>query len=210
MKKHSFWIALGCLAAFGMWTAAVCLIDVQAIGPRGTTVGLASLNRWVHDRTGVHMTLYTVTDWLSLIPAAFAVGFAALGLAQWIGRKHLRRVDRNILVLGAFYGAVLTVYLLFERWVINYRPVLIDGMLEASYPSSTTMLVLTVMTTAILQLRGRIKRAGLRRAVLWGVGVFTLLMVAGRLISGVHWVTDIVGGMLLSGALVLLYTAFAE
>ena len=207
MKKRNLYIALGFLAAFLLWTVAVSRIDVQSIGPNGSSVGFASLNRLVHSFTGVHMLLYTITDWLSLVPAAFGLGFALTGLWQWIRRKNILKVDRSILLLGVFYAVVLAVYLFFEIVVINYRPVLIEGFLEASYPSSTTVLVLCVMPTAVLQLRSHIKKRAIRKGTSMAVAVFTAFMVIARLFSGVHWVTDIVGGILLSAGLVLLYDA---
>ena len=205
MKKRKFCIALGLLAAFALWTIAISLIDVQAIGPQGSTVGFATLNGFVHNLTGTHMTLYVITDWLGLLPVAFGFGFAALGLAQWIKRKSILKVDRSILILGAFYIVTLTAYVFFESYVINYRPVLIAGYLEASYPSSTTLLVLCVMPTAMMQLRGRIKNHALRKAVTSAITAFIVFMVAGRLVSGVHWLTDIIGGILLSAGLVMIY-----
>lgn len=213
MKTHSkrnLYRGLISLAAFLLWTAMVRRVDVQAIGPLGSAVGFASLNCFVHHLTGVHMPLYTVTDWLSLIPLGFVAGFALLGLVQWIRRKHLLKVDRSILILGGYYAVVMAVFLFFEQYVINYRPVLIDGVLEASYPSSTTMLVLTVMPTAILQLNARIKRPALRKSIAAILAAFTGLMVIGRLLSGVHWFSDIMGGILLSTGLVMLYAFFAE
>ena len=207
MKRRTLCTACGFLAAFLVWTAAVCFVDVRAIGPQGSEVGLAGLNQWVHQLTGVHMTLYTITDWLGLVPIAFALAFALLGLFQWIGRKSIWSVDRSILILGGFYTVVLAAYLFFEKFVVNYRPVLIEGVLEASYPSSTTMLVLCVMSTAVMQLRARIKKPVVRRWVSAGIHAFTVFMVVGRLISGVHWFSDIVGGILLSAGLVLLYDA---
>lgn len=198
------------LAAFALWTAAVCLVDVQAIGPRGSTVGLAALNRAFHTLTGVRMPLYTITDWLSLIPLLFALGFACLGLMQWIRRKSLLKVDDSILVLGGFYAVVTAVYTLFEVCVVNFRPVLIDGVLEASYPSSTTVLVLCVMPTAVMQLRSRIKHRAFRRFSSFMIAAFTVFMVAGRLVSGVHWLTDVIGGALLSSGLVTLYNAVSS
>jgi undecaprenyl-diphosphatase len=132
-------------------------------------------------------------------------GFGLLGLAQWIRRKQIRKVDSSILVLGGFYLAVMGAYLFFEVFAVNYRPVLIDGILEASYPSSTTMLMLCVMPTAIMELRGRMKNSVLKRWVTFLMAAFTVFMVIGRLISGVHWLTDIVGGMLLSTGLVMMY-----
>lgn len=208
MKKRSkrkFLAALGFLAAFLLWTAAVSLADVQAIGPEGSSVGFAGLNSVIHNLTGVHMTLYTITDWLGLVPICFAVWFAFLGLVQWIKRKNLFHVDRSILILGGFYAVVMAAYLFFERYVVNYRPVLIDGVLEASYPSSTTMLVLTVMPTAVMQFNTRIENRAHRRTAAFVMTVFTVFMVICRLVSGVHWFTDIIGGALLSAGLVMMY-----
>lgn len=202
--------ALGFLAAFILWTAAVCFADIQPIGPQGSSVGLAAINGCFHRLTGVHMALYVLTDWLSLIPLGFASGFALLGLIQWIRRRSLLKVDASLLLLGGFYVAVLAAYLFFEVFIVNYRPVLIEGMLEASYPSSTTVLTLCVMLTAILHLRSRIRHAPLRQFVLAAMAVFTAFMVAGRLLSGVHWLTDILGGALLSAGLILLYAAFVH
>ena len=203
--KKNFGITVILLGAFALWTAAVRLIDVQPIGPQGSAVGFATINGWVHDLTGVHMTLYAVTDWLGRVPIGVAMGFALLGLIQWIKRKHLRQVDYSIIVLGGFYLLVMAAYVLFEVVVINYRPVLINGYLEASYPSSTTMLVLCVMPTTLMQLNARIKSQTLKRWVGFGITAFILFMVIGRLLSGVHWFSDIVGGALLSAGLVMLY-----
>ena len=203
--KKNFGIAAILIGAFVVWTAAVQLVDVQPIGPQGSTVGFATVNSWVHNLTGVHMSLYTVTDWLGLVPIAFAIGFALLGLIQWVKRKHLRQVDYIIIVIGGFYLLVMAAYVLFEVVVINYRPVLINGYLEASYPSSTTMLVLCVMPTTLMQLNARIKSQTLKRWVGFGITAFILFMVIGRLLSGVHWFTDIIGGALLSASLVMLY-----
>jgi undecaprenyl-diphosphatase len=204
MKKR-FRIPLSLLVAFVLWTMAVRSIDVQPIGPQGSSVGFATWNRFVHNLTGVHMPLYTVTDWLGLVPFVFVLGFAVLGLAQWIKRKSILKVDGSILALGGFYVAVMAAYVFFEIFVVNYRPVLIEGVLEASYPSSTTMLVLCVMPTAVMQLRRRIRHRTFRRIVSFTLIAFTAFMVIGRLISGVHWFTDIVGGALLSASLVTLY-----
>lgn len=209
-KGKLFGIAGILLAAFALWTLAVQHIDVQAIGPNGSSVGFAGLNGWVHDLTGVHMGLYVLTDWLGLIPMGFVLGFAVLGLVQWMRRRKLFRVDHDILLLGGFYLLVLILYLVFETVAVNARPVLIDGRLEASYPSSTTILVLCVMPTAMMQLRARIRNTKVRTIVLTILAVFTACMVVGRLIAGVHWFTDIIGGVLLSAGLVALYDAIEK
>ncbi len=198
------------LIAFVLWTVLVCLVDVQAIGPEGSSVGFGTLNGYVHDLTGVNMSLYVITDWLGLVPIGIAFGFAVLGLVQLIKRKSLLKVDRSILVLGGFYIVVMAVYILFETVVINYRPTLIDGYLEVSYPSSTTMLVMCVMPTAMMQLRDRIKNKAFSQCVMIAIAAFVAFMVIGRLVSGVHWVTDIIGGALVSSGLVITYATVSN
>ncbi len=209
-SKKNVWIGASLLAMFVAWTVLVRFVDVRAIGPRGSSVGFAALNRLVHEATGVHLALYTITDWLGIVPIGVALGFAVLGLIQWIKRKSLVSVDHSILVLGGFYLVVMAAFVFFEIVVVNCRPVLIDGVLEASYPSSTTMLVLCVMPTAVMQLNGRIKRAAWRGCITVIISAFICFMVIGRLLSGVHWVTDIIGGAILSAGLVMLYVGVTD
>lgn len=204
-KLKNLYVAAVCLIAFILWTAALFFIDVRAVGPRGTSVGFATLNSAIHEFFGVNMTLYHVTDWLGLVPIFTALGFAVLGLVEWICRKKLTLVDINLFILGGFYIVVILVYILFESVTVNCRPVLIDGFLETSYPSSTTLLTLCVMPTALMQFRGRIKNGALKMWVSLLISAFTVFMVVGRLVSGVHWFSDIVGGALISASLVFLY-----
>ena len=210
IRKKTFFMGAGFLGAFVLWTVLVSYVDVRAIGQNASSVGFATLNGYVHNLTGVNMFLYTITDWLGLVPTGVAFGFAVLGLVQWVGRKSLFKVDRSILALGGFYIIVLAMYIFFEIVVINYRPVLIDGYLEASYPSSTTMLVMCVMPTAMMQLHARIKSDVFRRCVLISIAAFTAFMVIGRLASGVHWLTDIIGGALVSAGLVITYASVSD
>lgn len=209
-KKNKKWLALGAslVVTFVLWTVLVRFIDVREIGPQGSSVGLATLNGFVHELIDVNLYLYIVTDWLGLVPIAVALGFAILGLVQLIMRKSLWKVDYSILALGMFYIVVMVAYIVFEMVVINYRPTLIDGNLEASYPSSTTMLVMCVMPTTAMQLNVRIKNIVLRRCAIIVIVAFTIFMVISRIISGVHWITDIIGGALLSAGLVMMYYSF--
>ena len=208
MKKYK--LSLLFLAAFAAWSVLICTVDVQPAGPRGSNVGFAALNIWFHRLTGVHMNLYTITDWLGLVPVAVCLVFAMVGLVQLISRRSLFKVDMDIILLGVYYIIVILAYLAFEMYPVNYRPVLIEGRLEASYPSSTTLLVLSVMPTLVFQVRRRIRNYSVRLTVCAVVYTFTAFMVAGRLISGVHWLTDIVGAVLLSTGLFLAYKSFCE
>ena len=198
---------MACLAAFAVFTLLLRVVDVQPVGQNGTDIGFASLNLWFHRMTGVSMTLYVITDWLGLVPLLVCMQFGAMGLMQWIRRKRIACVDRELLILGGYYVCVILCYLLFERIPINYRPIPIDGYMEVSYPSSTTLLVLCVMPTPVFYGNRSRKSSFVRRGIGIAAGIFTVLTVTARLISGVHWLTDIVGAILLGTGLFLLYRA---
>ena len=195
------------LAAFILWTILICCVDVQPLGQNGTNIGFASFNVRFHELTGEHMMLYKLTDLIELAAIAVCVCFAGLGLVQLIKRKSLRKVDADIVLLGIYYIVVILAYLFFEKVPINYRPVLIDGALEASYPSSTTLLVLSVMPTLKFQIDRRAGNEIVKRITTAFVIIFSAFIVIGRIFSGVHWATDIVGAVLLSFGLYLIYRA---
>ena len=204
-KKKHLWTGIWFQLTFLLWTALIRRVDVQAVGPNGTKVGFAAFNLWFHHLTGVHMTIYTITDWLGLVPIAVCMGFGVVGVFQLIRRRSLLRVDPDIILLGLYYILVILGYLVFEMIPINYRPILIGGALEASYPSSTTLLVLSVMPTLVFQVNRRCERKTVKRAVNIFVVLFAAFMVIGRSVSGVHWATDIVGSVLLSFGLFKFY-----
>ena len=193
------------LVLFIIWTILIQKVDVQCIGPQGTEVGFATLNGWFHQLTGVHMQIYHITDWLGLVPVFVCMGFGVLGLIQLIKRRSLRKVDKDILILGIYYVIVIAGYLIFEMYPVNYRPILIEGRLEASYPSSTTLLVLSVMPTLVFQMNRRLSNSRLKKWIHVLTLSFSIFMVIGRVISGVHWFTDIIGSVLLCAGLFSQY-----
>ena len=190
---------------FVIWTFLIQIVDVQPAGQNGTDIGFATINCYFHKLTGVHMVIYTITDWLGLVPIFICLCFGVLGLVQLVKRRSLLKVDPDIMLLGAYYVLVIACYLIFEMIPINYRPVLIEGRLEASYPSSTTLLVLAVMPTLIFQVDRRAMNPLVKKVTAVVAIAFSAVMVIGRLISGVHWATDIVASVLLSAGLFMLY-----
>ena len=206
-EKRCFVTGIFNVLLFVIWTILIQKVDVKIVGETATEVGFATLNSWFHQLTGVHLWLYNVTDWLGLIPIFVCFAFAVLGFAQLIKQKNLFKVDKDILILGIYYILVIFCYLIFEMIPINYRPIFIEGRREVSYPSSTTLLILSVIPTLIFQCRRRMKNQ-MRIKLIEGLSyVFLLFMVFGRLISGVHWLTDIVGAIFLSFGLYRLYIA---
>ena len=202
LRKGVMWIAL-----FATWTTLIQIVDVRCVGETGTKVGFAWLNSRVHQWIGVHMQFYTITDWMGLIPVLLCLLFGGIGLVQMIQRKSLRRVDLDLILLGIYYVIVALGYIIFEMVPINYRPVLLDGRMETSYPSSTTLLVLSVMPTVSFQVSRRLEQTAARKIIHVLTTAFSVFMVIGRLISGVHWFTDIAGAVFLSRGLFCMYRA---
>ena len=206
-EKKSLLIGSLFLAIFAVWTVLIQAVDVQPLGQNGTGIGFATFNCWFHHFTGANMVLYTITDWMGLVPVIICLSFAGIGLVQLMKRRSLFRVDADIMILGVYFVIVFLAYAIFERIPINYRPILIEGRMEASYPSSTTLLVLSVMPALIEQIQRRLSDVTAKRIITIAAIAFAVFMVTGRLVSGVHWFTDIVGGVLLSAGLFQLYKA---
>ena len=205
-------IITSCLfLAFIIFTILVKCVDVQAIGPLGSKVGLAGINEAVFKVFGVNQTIYNVTEILGYLTFLIIAFFAGLGVYQLIKGKSIKKVDYKILALGGFYVVVLLFYVLFEVIIVNYRPVLIEGELEASYPSSHTMLSICVVSSAMIVLTEMLNGKKAITITVVAVGyALILITVIGRLLSGVHWFTDVFGGVLLSFALIMLFYTATE
>lgn len=208
MGKRKLLIGLVLVAIFALFTWLVQNIDVKPFGVDGTDIGFSTFNCMFHKLFGVNMILYIITDWAGLIPIFVVFSFGMVGLVQLIKRKSFIKVDGDILILGVYYFVVATFYVVFEIIPINYRPILINGFMETSYPSSTTLLVVGVMPTLAEQICRRCKKAAIKAMATILIDSFSVFMVVGRLISGVHWFTDILGAILISLGLFYIYKGF--
>jgi undecaprenyl-diphosphatase len=208
MKKERL-ILLGVISflLFLFIIILVTNIDVKPIGPDQSIIGLSTINQYVFELFGVHLIWYHITDWLGLVAILVAFIFAVVGFVQLVKRRSFLKVDKDITLLGIFYIVVISIYIFFEMNIINYRPVIIYEGLEASFPSSHTFIVMFIMLTAIIQCKIRIKNRSMRITLITISYIIILVTVIGRLISGVHWITDITAGIILSTSLMFFYKA---
>lgn len=193
-----------------VYTLLVKFVDVQTIGPNNSSVGFAGINKFVSNLLGVHMSLYKLTEYLGYLALLLAFNYALIGILQLFKRKSLLKIDKEIIILGVFYIIVIGLYVFFEKVIINYRPVLIDGVLEASYPSSHTLLALCICGSSLIVNKYLFKD---KKSAKYGNVISILLMISillGRLISGVHWFSDIIGGILISAALLKIFKTVLE
>ena len=180
-----------------IYTLLVKYVDTSIIGPNGSVVGFSSLNSFVFNLTGNNMTLYKITEILGIIPILIALMYAVIGLIQVIDRKSLK-VDKELIALGILYVVVILIYVFFEKCIINYRPVIIDGVLEASYPSSHTLLSICICGSALLINKYLFNNEKIYKYINIISIISMVLIVLGRLLSGVHWASDIIGSIIIS------------
>ncbi len=203
--KRNYIISIVLIAIAVLYTFLVQVIDVKPIGPEGSDVGFATMNKAFADAIGSNETLYKLTQYLGYISLLMVGIYGIVGLAQLIKRKSLFKVDKEIIMLGIFYIVVLALYVFFEIYVVNYRPILIDNELEASFPSSHTVLAICVCGSAVI-VNNKLFRdvKGIKI-----VNIFAILLLCatliGRLFSGAHWLSDIIGGGIISIALLMTF-----
>ena len=209
MKKGKMISSVICAALFAVLIVLVKTVDVQQIGPEGSSIGFAGINKAMNDATGLNMTLYKITEVLGLLALAVAGCFALLGLVQLIKRKSFAKVDPEIYALAGLYVVVLALYVIFEKVIINYRPVIMpdEEHVEASFPSSHTMLGIVIMGSTFIIIDKYIKNESICKSVRIVSILILIAIVFGRLFSGVHWLTDILGGVLISSALLFIFSS---
>ena len=201
-QKRNFLLSLFFILLAIIFTMLVKVVDVKQIGVNETNIGFATVNKLVFEYIGVNIIWYHITDWLGLIPIFIAMIYALIGVIQLIKRKSIFKVDKEIIILGIFYIIVIIIYIFFEKIIINYRPILIEGFLEVSYPSSHTLMTICLCGSSIIINKKMFNNKSIRFINILSLTII-LITVIGRLLSGVHWFTDIIGGILISIALLM-------
>lgn len=204
-NKKLFISAAVCFVIFVVFTIMVKTVNVMPVGPQFSAVGFASLNKAVAEKLPYNELMYDISEVLGYL-AILTVGiFGLFGIMQLFIKKGFKNVDKDLYILCGLYACVLASYVVFEKLIINYRPVILEGELEASYPSSHTMMSVTFMLAAIQQFSMRLKKENTKRLVVISCYVIGVGIIVTRFLSGVHWLTDIIGALILSSAWFLLY-----
>lgn len=195
---------------FIIFTTIIKFIDVKNIGPHNTSVGLATINNFFVNKIGFNNKIYKITEILGIIPIIIVLIYAIIGLYSLIEEKSFKKVNKNLYYLAIFYIIVLGIYVLFEKVIINFRPVIIEGILESSYPSSHTILAICICGSSIILNNSIFKNNKIAKFENIISFIIIILLPLLRFISGVHWFTDIIGGILLSLSLLLFFKYFVD
>ena len=212
MKKlnKNFIIGGGLFLLFVIFTGLVKFVGVEPIGPLGSKVGLAGLNE-LFMLSSNNKVWDIISDVIMVLALCGALAFVVLGVVQLIKRKSLKKVDKNLYLLAGLYAVVVCFYVFFELVVINHRPILENGELVASFPSTHVFLVTTLVFAALSQLSKFYIPNKNTMFIIDDIAIILeTLLVVSRMLSGVHWFTDIVGALLLSASLVFIFNGVTE
>ena len=204
MKKRNFIISILLLISSIIFIVLLKRIDIKCDAVNNSCIGFATINQFIFDKIGVNMTWYIITDWLGIIPILMSMIYALVGLKQLIKRKSIKKVDNEIIILGIFYIVLMLIYILFEKYIINYRPILMNGFLEASFPSSHTLMTICLCGSSII-INNKLFKNSFTKILNIISLIIIITTIIGRLISGVHWITDIIGGILISSFLLMVF-----
>lgn len=204
--KRNFFISTILIVFAIIFTILVKIIDVNKVGVNETDIGFSTINKFIFETIGVNMIWYDITNYLGIISICIVGVYALIGLIEFIKRKSIYKVDKEIIILGFFYIILIFIYFLFEKIIINYRPILINNLLEASYPSSHTLMTIFVCGSSVIVNKQILKNKS--KLINLCLLIIAIITVIGRLLSGVHWFTDIVGGILISSSLLMTFYSF--
>ena len=209
-KKKNILISIILIIISILFTILVKIIDVQPIGVNETSIGFSTINKFIFNKIGTNLLWYHITDYLGIITIFIALTYTIVGFIQLIKRKNIFKIDKEILILGLFYIIVILLYIFFEKFIINYRPILIDNHIEPSYPSSHILMTLCICGSSIIINKKLYQNKFTKIMNILSI-IIIILTIIGRLISGVHWFTDIIGGIIISTSLLMiLYTTITD
>lgn len=207
MKKHiiNFSITAALFVVFAVFTIIAKFVDTSLVLTTNTKIGLSSINKPIFDSIKISDAWGTVSTVLFLVAALVALALIVIGVKEFIKTKQLSKVNHKILFLIGLYMLTVFFYFLFEILIVNYRPLLDEGLAKASYPSSHTLLVCVVCLSACFVVPDYIKNKPLKITIISLLILISLLTPVTRMLAGMHWFSDIIGSLLLSAALVMCY-----
>lgn len=211
MKSSKKTIFMGgiLMVLFVIFTILVKTVNVGAVGPENSVVGFSGINKAFFDFSGQNGFCYHLSEYIGYFSFLVVFLFALYGVYELIKRKSFKKIDKQIVALGIFYVVVAVFFAIFEKVIINYRPVIedIEEGLEASYPSTHVLIIVCIMGSTSIVLSSLFRGSGSKTVVAACVISFVLAVIGviARLFSGVHWLTDVFGGLLLSMSLLTMF-----
>lgn len=203
-EKRNYYITLAIFIVFIIFTIGVMNIDVMAIGPKDGKVGFSTINKKVFEIFGQNDKWDQVSDKLLSISVFVELGFILITIFQIIKRKSLFKIDYDISIFFILYIIFALINVFFDYIAINNRPIIEDGKVEASYPSTHTFMTVFMLGFLMIEIWCRIKNKAIKNIIYTICVIIMIAMPILRVIAGRHWLTDVIGGVILGLFAVML------
>ncbi len=144
-----------------------------------------------------------ITNIILISSFAVLAIFVILAICQWISRKSLKKVDKELLWFPLPLALVAATYVVFDKFlVLNTRP---DGSGEPSFPSTHVMVATTIFLLAAIVLPKYIKSKVACAVLYVFMLAFIALVSAGRVLANKHWLSDVLGALGFAIVFALIY-----
>ena len=204
-KKQSFIYMVTAYAVFILFTVLITTVDVKVFKATDSKIGFYSLNTKVLNLISGSEKWDKITDLGIIFLMACCLIPPFVGFIQLIKRKSLKKVDFCLVAFTISVGILVLFFILFEVVHVNYRPILENGKKKGSYPSSHTL----GATFAFLALNSLLLKYVKNKYAYYTLSallaVISVITIVGRLLCQMHFITDIIGAILLSCAVYFTY-----
>lgn len=210
-KKLYYVMSAVSFTLFVILTVLLLKVDVTASGINGSNIGLSMINISFRDVIGSSWLCYNISKVAGIVGLAACALICLMFAFRVMRQKSLKALCKRDVALVALYIETAVFYIVFDKIVINYRPMLKWGETEpeSSFPSTHALMAVVIFVSLGHVASDYIKNKLTLKIVQGACVVFALAIILGRTFSGVHWFTDIVGGILFGVGLVCAYLGAA-
>lgn len=197
MKKRYLIISCASLLLFLLFLIMLYTVDVKNIGAGVTKVGLCFINN--HSFMASNASMWDkISDVCMYLGIGVIGALFILGVVQLIQRKNILKVDKEILVFGCLVVLMIIIWLFFDKvLIVNNRPILVDGKVECSFPSTHIMITSFALLSGSYYLFKKINKKHLTIIMYVASAIIVTICFLGRVLSGMHFLTDAVCGLLM-------------
>lgn len=175
-----------------IFTILVSFVDVKIFNVTNTKIGLYSLNKIFLVNSINSNYINIISNGIFLICLLVIILMLLLITFEYFKTKKINKNNLNFFI---HFLIMVLIWIIFDKiLIINYRPILINGNIEGSYPSTHVM----VSTFVLLFLSDQLKKIFKNDKIFYIISIGLIIIQSiSRILLTMHWFTDIIGGLLI-------------
>ena len=185
--------------------------DLGSINLRALNNGFRGL--FGYEQGGYFRSLYLITEGLGVVSILACLFWTGMGIKDLIKYRDINDVDKSIFATWLLYVLALIVWRVTLKISVSYAPVSVHpkSALVVSFPCGNTFLIIISMCSSIY-LIGYFLEEKKKLVLALRVACIAILAlgIIFRTVSGVNWLTDILGAIGFAVPAVVLYSFICE